>query len=304
MKGRCWRRKIATEQRDDSRPLTVLDGALRGWPNSRLHPTARAPLLSRVVIAIGEGPRVSRALCARGVAMMSYYELKHRLPSCHVTPTLLQAIEDYVLAQAPQSLGASPEKVRSGYRIEVEEGLGTESLSSIAEMGRLKFSDSTASIRIVVSQLETSGRVDVYFHRDDGVSRVAIRAEGDNARATAVGLYDGIMRVIEPHRTSSWLFHPHPVLVGMLSAGAPIAFLVAVGVALRAKPGPGSAAAFAALLGVAGYHAMSFLRPYTSFESRQSERRDRLWSWFATGLAAFILFGTTFTWIRQRLLGF
>ena len=46
------------------------------------------------------------------------------------------------------------------------------------------------------------------------------------------------------------------------------------------------------------------LRPYTTFESRASDRSDKIWSWFLGGTGTFLLFGTLLTFLRRPLLGF
>lgn len=118
-----------------------------------------------------------------------------------------------------------------------------------------------------------------------------------------LGLREGIARVLEPHKTWHWLCYPTAAVWGTLFAAFTIAALT-----LWKLPETNAlfTYALAAIVAFCLYYLQfsANLRPYVSFESRASERSNKVWSWFLGGLMTFLLFGTLFTMARRGLVGF
>lgn len=235
---------------------------------------------------------------------MPAFELKRRLPSCRVDKETLLVIEDYILEQARDVFGLTPEVAQSKLSVVIQESLGTERLASAKEMRSDTFPDTTVSVQLEVREWRPSCTLDVYFHRESFHSSATVRAEGAQAREKAIGFFDGLLRRLESHRSYAWFFHPHPAIGGALSALTFMSF-GAVPWAFTAAVPEKLAAGFIALpLVLLIFHVGARLNPYTSFASRRADIREKTWNWFVGGMVAFLVFGTLLAGLRKKILGF
>lgn len=234
------------------------------------------------------------------------FTYEHPLPSLRVTKDFLASLEQYLLKRVVDSALVSTEEAQASLVIKVNDSFGSEKLNSISQFDASRFSDSTTQIEIELgSPYRRDGmrlKIRLNFARGRLFSTVAISATTPNARDFVLGLKDGIMRVVDPQRTWHWVCHPNAQ-----GWGAFIGIGAILGVSLFRLDAkdilyPFSLGAFAFVF--LYLSQLSSLRPYTVFDSRASERSDKIWSWLIGGLGTFLLFGTLLTFIRRPLLGF
>ena len=238
---------------------------------------------------------------------MATFSYDHPLPSLHLTKELLETLERYLTQQVALACSLESEVARTCFSVSIDDNLGTEKFASVKEFHPSRFSDSTKRVTVEIDApwRPNSPRVRVRLQLSPGrlFSTTVISAEAPSPRELVLGLREGIARVLEPHKTWHWLCYPTAAVWGTLMA----AFTIAV-VTLwqRADTNVLSPYALAVIFAFCLYYLqfLTNLRPYVSFESRASERSDKVWSWFLGGLMTFLLFGTLFTMARRGLLGF
>jgi len=223
-----------------------------------------------------------------------------------VTKAFLESIKQYLTKRFVDAGLLSAEEMPKALAIKIEDSLGTERISTIKDMAASRFADSTSNVEIEFDlpyrNDGTRLRLRVRFSKGRLFSTVAINASIANAREFVLGLRDGLMRMLETQKTWHWVAHPKPEAWGA-------AFAVGGWVAYKLFTSTGEEPYHIYL--IASFALIWFylfglgsLRPYVVFESRASERSDKIWGWFIGGVATFLLFGTLLTFIRRPLLGF
>lgn len=234
------------------------------------------------------------------------FTYEQTLPSLKITKSFLELLEQYMIKRFVDSGLLGEEEMDKAFSIRIEDSRGTERINTIKQMAASKFADSASNVEV---ELEfpyrhdgTRLRVHLRFAKGRLFSSMAINTTMPNAREFAFGLRDGLIRMFEPQRTWHWLAHPKPEAWGIVFAmGGMLGF--------KLFTSSGKETYFVYLLGSFALiwfyiFGMGSLRPYTVFESRASDRSDKIWSWFIGGIATFLLFGTLLTFLRRPLLGF
>lgn len=228
------------------------------------------------------------------------------LPSLKVTKDFLHSLEQYLVKWVVDASIVSQEEASKLLSIKIEDSLGSETVTSISQVTASRFADSTSRIEVeLATPYKPDGtrlRVRLNFSRGRLFSTLAISATMPNARELALGLKDGLLRMLEPQKTGHWIAHPISQVWGALFAGG-------VWIGYFLYQASGKEAYFPYLLGsfslvLIYLFGMGSLRSYTVFDSRASERADKIWGWFIGGVATFLLFGTLLTLFRRPLLGF
>jgi len=227
------------------------------------------------------------------------------LPSLKVTKDFLHSLEQYFVKRVVDASIVSQEEASKLLSIKIEDSLGSETIASISQVTASRFADSTSRIEVeLATPYKPDGtrlRVRLNFSRGRLFSTLAISATMPNARELALGLKDGLLRMLEPQKTWHWIAHPTAQVWGALFAGG-------VWIGYFLFQASGKEAHFPYLLGSFALvwiylFGMGSLRSYTVFDSRASERADKIWGWFIGGVATFLLFGTLLTLFRRPLLG-
>ena len=228
------------------------------------------------------------------------------LPSLRVTKELLKSLEKYLVKRVVDAAILTEEEAKLALSIRIEDSLGTEKIISIDQMTPSRFADSTSRVEIEIdSPYRRDGirlRVRLNFAKGRLFSTLAISATMPNAREVALGLRDGLLRVLEPQRTWHWIVHPSAQWWGCVMG-------VSLWVGYYLFSTDGKEPYYPILLAIFAFvwfylFGFGTLRPYTTFESRASDRSDKIWSWFLGGAGTFLLFGTALTFLRRPLLGF
>lgn len=248
---------------------------------------------------------------------MAKFELERRIPSCFIDLDLLGRIEGYVLEGIPTLLGVEPETVARKFRVSLKDDSGTEEVARVSQFPSRTLPDATkeVSVRLYLSEfveLESESRKGewrdlslwVTFSREPRSTKLVLSCTAPRAREIALGIADELGRRIEPSSTSNWVFHPSLGVETLLSF---VLFMLPVPISLAFMRTPAyvaypAAAAFVLLVLIR--QVAPRLKPYSSFDSRSQQALDRLWSWFLWGLLTFVVFGSLFTALRNKLLGF
>lgn len=239
---------------------------------------------------------------------MSYptFTHEHPLPSLRVSKEMLTSLEQIIIKKVLDTEILTEEQARSALKIEIDDSLGSERINSISQMESARFSDSTTRVDMgLESRYRDDGKkIQIRFRFGKGrmFSTVAISATMPNARDVVLGIRDSLVRMLEPYRTWHWIVHPKPHVWGFVF-GAGV-FLVYAATQTPSGGKVGMLLATAILfVWLYLFQAGSF-RPFTVFDSRAADRSDKIWGWFITGLATFVIFGTALTLLRRPLLGF
>jgi hypothetical protein len=214
-----------------------------------------------------------------------------QLPSCKVTKPLLQSIEKYLKATIPGQFSSDRERqqLEKGLYLSIFDVFGVGVAKSIDEFAPVRFSDTTNCIKIGINMLvgvdDKHLELEIQFHRFRWSSRAKVDCHSPNARELVMGLREGILSLIAPHKTSSWLFNPPAVLHGVL-LGIGGALLGMYGASfLVSSPPP-----FATVLCLTFILYVSvplLLNPYTAFDSA---RNDMLNAWWKRCVGFYIAF--------------
>ena len=237
---------------------------------------------------------------------MSRFELEKLMPSCDVSKELISQLEDYIIEQASQNSMVDRKKVADNYSVTLDDNFGVEEISSIKNYIPSAFPDSTSqiSMSLWIYQRETEKplKITIRFNRDKIYCKMSIGYTSDNAREIVLGLYEGIKRLIDPHRNSNRLFHPHPILKGALFGVIWIPLMLIVQF-LNNNDTPSALLSLGGFCLLLLYFVGGKLKPYISFDSRSSQRNRRLTNWFFYGLLGFLMFGTVAVAFRKMLMG-
>lgn len=235
------------------------------------------------------------------------FAYEHALPSLRVTKDFLANLEQYLIKKAIDTSLVSAEEAQTSLKFKIDDSLGSESLTTIAQFDATRFSDSTSRIEVEFeSPYRKDGtrlRIRLNFAKGRLFSTIAITATAPAAKELVLGLKDGIMRTLESHRTWHWLCHPNAQSWGALLGGLG----TILGLVLYRLNGKDVAFPFlvGALILLWFYlFQLGSLRPYTTFDTRATDRSDKIWLWFIMGLGTFFLFGTLLVMLRRPLLGF
>ena len=248
--------------------------------------------------------------------MPTKFSLVRLVPSCFVDKPLIQSLEDYLrqrIAPLPDTRGQNPPPVVT---IEVSDDIGTEAMESISQFGPARFHDGTKRITVGHSSLRPDHlSANIIIDRERSRSEIRVTYTADKGtREFVIGLVDGIERILAPSKTTnSWL---HPVyavdsLISLFTFAVAMTTLymslATVGAAVTNKPSTiprwVSTTSFIVLWVMLTYHALAWLKPYSTFDTAANARRRSVTTWVFGGLATFIVF-TVFGDYLRKWVGF
>lgn len=236
---------------------------------------------------------------------MSKYSITTPIPSCKVSKTTIEEIEDYI-KKVVAPLGENKPDKETPTTVTISDSTGREEITSIKDFDRSSFPNDTEGIVIELSDYgKTTIIIEVKLHRNKMFSELRISYDGPQSREVVSGLNRELMTRIEPYKTNHYLFHSG---LGHLMAMG----LVLVGLLPMLSWDQRSASVRKVMLGVfittvfivSLYGAMILLKPYTSFDTRRNEVNEKRANWIILGIVGFFLFTVIGVYLRQRLFGF
>jgi hypothetical protein len=241
------------------------------------------------------------------------FALDRELEACVITRELLRQIEQQLASLHRDVLGSES----GALDLSVFDAFGVETFRTACDMPMSGFPDTTDCVRLVLeakagaegSAGERSIKIKIAFRSEHG-NRLLIRLRGPLARERAIGFYDRVQQLVEPHSLDSWLFRRRGWVEG------PCAFVVVVGglawlantydqfTATKTTLSLGSYLILTAVIGTACAYTsiLHFLYPRCAFETRRWNRRQTWRMWAAQGFATLIVFDTILTTVGKRLL--
>lgn len=227
------------------------------------------------------------------------------LPSLRITKEFLVSLERYLIKWVVDASLASEDEAPKLLSIEIEDGYGSETVTSISQVTGSRFADSTSRIQFILSTAYnrngTDLRVRLSFSSKKNFSTLTIKATMPNARELSLGLKDALLRILEPQKTWHGIVHPSTnIWVSLFAVSLCISALL---IQVDIKE-PYSFHLFGVQILILTYlFVMGSFRKYTIFDSRASERADKIWVWFIGGVATVVVFGTLTPWLLNRLAG-
>jgi hypothetical protein len=226
-----------------------------------------------------------------------------RLPCLHVTKETIEQLEKYSARYILQETELDDVSKQVG-SILIKDAHGEEKLESIDQFFSLKLRDHTESVTYLYSLRSERIQISLRVHFENGLigSSATIDVDAVGARERADGLSSALLRVLEPYRTINRWFNPRVEVVGWMIACAITLLLFAFtaeagSLVRRALLGVASLIVFYASIG-------NFLFPATTFDSALEDVKKKIRTWFFTGLATAVVFGSLFIFFRQSVFGF
>lgn len=237
---------------------------------------------------------------------MSTFEFEKDLPSTKVTKELIETLEQYMLDRVHSITAVDREELHNRLTITIKDGFGEERFSSIDQFHPARFSDTTRRITMEIAARHRSGgpqvRIRVSLARSRMLANTTINVSATNARENALGLADGISRIVEAHKTWHWIFHPTAPAYGVLLT------LIAGSIVVLWNTSDGSKIRFplsiTTIILIVYLVYSGALRPFIVFDSPALDRNDKVWNWLVSGLLAFLLFGVILGYLKKSWLGF
>lgn len=233
---------------------------------------------------------------------MQSFSLKRDLTSYEVNPELLKRIETYLFTKVPAltNIEFKPTEPSSyhSFFIEITDAMGTEKLNSINDYFPSLFTDSTNEISVSLSA-DHELSIHIKFNKEEIFSYIRIDSSVNNAKETALAIYDGIISILDPFKTMNKYYYPPPFIEGVISIVPYLLFGAATTLFLMQLYGKGIMALSLALV-VFYYDSIGKrINPYTVFDSNKSRNLKRWSSWFLYGFFGFIIFNLALPFILK-----
>lgn len=239
---------------------------------------------------------------------MSIYTSTRTLPSCKVERELLVELEKYI-RQKMETLYANNPKAKPSvlsYKVIINDSAGSETLFSIEDYTGQYFPNDiqTIHLRCRASQHDMSLSVKFGLVRD--ATEVEMSYTGDSAREIVTGVCEEIIKRTKVYETNNYIFQ-----LGTVYAFIPLLLFIMSATLLSAMPPEPieyrktiETILVVPMLLSLGWFLLIFFKPYSTFHTRQNERRERRLNWILLGFLGFILFTVIGVYFRNQLLGF
>lgn len=242
------------------------------------------------------------------------YHLTKTLPSCFIERKLLIELEHYLKRKISEHSPVEEGQDDVPYGIIIKDSLGQERLRSIEDFQRTYFPDDTELIRMRARGIRaTSLEIITTFGFTKYETKIEIQSYDKSAREITTGIAAEVASILNSYKTTNHWIHSSSWFEVFFGTGAIItsAFLIAssILVAIQAWSLPFNFVNTLLLLITAEFFfCMFFLlkrfKPYSTFETRQNERRIKQLNWILLGFLGFILFTVVGVYFRQKLFGF
>lgn len=221
---------------------------------------------------------------------MSDFRTEKRIPATRVDKELLSRLESLVYDEIHKSDLADRKGTTLSRHILIEDAFGEETIATVADLSRNRFSDSTKKIQLHVSLSDNDkDSIDVVFSTERDETRYQIRLSGTNARDKCLRINEAIESLVrEQGAIGAYVGHPVATGVFLASFAASIA-IGSLGFDKTADIIFQTGLGLGILIG-----ALRYLWPYTEFDTPRLDllrhgRKMSLWI-LGTFIAALIGF--------------
>jgi len=226
---------------------------------------------------------------------MSVFELRKTPPSVRVTKVMLADIEQYIITQGVEISELEKMDIKRKFYIEIIDGFGTESLASVSDINASRFSDSVSCIELRLHLLDQGSlRVFIGFTKDRQSSWIQIKYSGQRARETVMGLYGGILHILNGRKTWAGIFH----LPNLFEYSIPVfllSLLFAMASMFSGEKDYHYTYAYVVVLALfVMYFVCRRMKGFTTFDSRQQRINDGILNWLLSGFLGLVVFGYFF----------
>ncbi|WP_230456680.1 hypothetical protein [Leptospira santarosai] len=234
---------------------------------------------------------------------MSRFITRNELSPMHVDRELLIKLEDYFIKLIPDLVPDIPKSRRqNGYSMEVTDKYGTEKFDSIKEYDFKYLPDTINLIQIGFLNNEDELKISIILDKEEGAF-LELDFEATNAREKASALLEGLNKILRNYRTVNSFYHPPSfiqapiVIVGFIYGILSFAELSYKNYIEAIGPG------LITLAIVSYYYVGKKIRSIVSFETKRYQLFNHYLLWFISGSLSFLIFGTIFTYFKDKLLG-
>jgi hypothetical protein len=228
---------------------------------------------------------------------MERYSLDKKIPSCFVSKKLIEQLERYLkerLLKKMKGILSLDEKYKFEYKLYLKDNLGEEQLVSIDEYHRDKFSNDINKISLDYSINYSDLKISINFSKDYYFSDLKINLHCNGATEVTLGILNEINEIIKESGTIHFVFYNKFAwsiyCIWFLSI-----FLDWISFSYSRELRD-----FIFFLGIAYFLARQ-ISPYSSFETVNKGKQDKVVSWFLNGMASVFFFGVIATAIRNVL---
>lgn len=228
---------------------------------------------------------------------MTQFRDDRELPSTKVTKELLKSLEQYIIERTSNPPGKKDGQHAgaTGIQVSITDGTRTETIETIDQFTPTRFSDTTKSIELsYMGTSLTDFHITVKFEPERHFSQMRVAYEGPVAKEVGGGVVTGILECLAPHKTGNKWLHPER------ATQTALAFILVVVMFLWLKGivAPPAIVPYISVVlfcGIMYVWVWPWLKPYTTFDSPRSDRKDLwwkyMWGWFVviggiTGLTA------------------
>lgn len=236
---------------------------------------------------------------------MRLYSLSRKLPSCQVKRLVLEDLEKYIIDKVK---AVADKGEAASYGLTITDSIGAENLPSIREYEKPYFSDDTKGIAMTSRIIGNSSKlsIELKFSVIEMSSKIEVTSNVEPARETAMNIAEEIVRRLNDYKTRNYLFDQHSVysLIASLSC-----LFGAFGLGLSlvaATPYKGLLGGISGTVFIlsCGWFALRRSKPYSTFETRLNEKRERRANLIVGVIISFIFVNVIGTYLRVKFLGF
>jgi hypothetical protein len=241
------------------------------------------------------------------------YSLTKTLPSCFIERKLVVELENYLRRKASEHAVLEEGQDNVFYEIIIKDSLGQERLTSIEDFQKAYFPDDTKLIRMKAGDLNYTIEIEITLGLGKSETDIEIGFKGKSAREITTGIAAEITSILKSYKTSNYWIHSSDWFAIIPGVGVIMAFVALcttiLGLIAISEPPPFNSLNALLLITTFGLFFSTFLilrrmKPYSVFETRLNERRQRQVNWLLLGFLGYILFTVIGVYFRNKLLGF